>query len=663
MTRIISVLVKDRTGDRLRRLQRGLCCAALAALAMMGLPAGARADDTEGCLMCHRYAGLTAVDPKTDHIRLYGVDPDYYRHELGPHVRLKCTDCHDREAVSTVPHKPVQPVDCTRQCHLRSPQRTEQLFSHSRIASMLKASVHDPGMTLAQSNRLLGSPLREGQSTCLLCHDEPRFLPPGHSWADSEAPIERCNVCHDESMGVDTRYFYRHVEARSASARNNQDTVRVCALCHANDAVRKQYELPDSIASYLNSFHGKATLLGSQETADCLDCHVGPMQNVHMVMRHADARAPTHPGRLEDTCRTPRCHPAAGARISSAAVHLDLATGRSVEWVIALLFIFLILFTFGPSVMLTALKMLHVVVGRHDPGDHDRAHRAERIVVQPRGRKLLERFNPHQRAQHWVLAITFATLVLTGFPMKFADRAWAAWLVNLIGGLTVARVVHRVAGVTLIVAMLYHIGYIIRTLVRSKRREGKSWFRAVYELPMMITFADLKQMGQMMAYLLFLRRTRPQFDRFNLEEKFEYIGVFWGTFLLGFTGALMWANAWTSQHFPGRLLTIATLVHTMEALLALLHVGVVHMISVIFAPGVFPISPAMFTGRTPTEEIAEAHGAMLARAEAAMGVGEHYDSPPSGGDRGSGAGGQAPPPDPQPPTPDPAKGGKEDSHG
>ena len=82
----------------------------------------------------------------------------------------------------------------------------------------------------------------------------------------------------------------------------------------------------------------------------------------------------------------------------------------------------------------------------------------------------------------------------------------------------------------------------------------------------------------------------------------------------------MWANAWTTQYFPGRLLTIATLVHTMEAFLALLHVGVVHMVSVIFAPGAFPVSPAMFTGRTPTEEMAESHSAMIDAAEKALGL-------------------------------------------
>ncbi len=598
-------------------------------LSVAWVPASADAADPEGCLICHRYSGLATVDPETDMVRLFAVDPEYYDHALGPHVRLKGTDCHDREEVAVVPHLEISPVDCTQACHITNPEQREIQFRHQTISSMLASSVHTEE-ALTKSNELLGNPLRSGQSTCLLCHDEPTFRRQGQSWAEYEAPVARCNVCHDELLLVDTRYFYWHVEARSHPARSNQEMVRICAVCHGDEAIREQFEMPDSIASYLVSFHGKATLLGTQETANCLDCHVGQMQNVHMVQTSSEAGAPTGPEALVDTCRTPQCHPSAGAQLSSAAVHLDLATSRGVEYIVACIFILLILFTFGPSVLLTSLKMFHIVVGKRDPEDHHREERAEKVMADRRGRKLLERFNLHQRFQHWLLAVAFITLVLTGFPMKFADHAWAAWLFNLFGGLTWgrwfqaisgltwARWLHRISGVVLILAMFYHCIYIARTYFKQKRTSGRGWISSLFDLPMMITPTDLKQMSQYVAYLLFLRRQRPQFSRFNLEEKFEYIGVFWGTILLGTTGALMWANAWTTQYFPGRLLTIATLVHSMEAFLALLHVGVVHMISVIFAPGVFPLSPAMFTGRTPTEEIAEAHSAMIDSAEKAL---------------------------------------------
>lgn len=625
-----SIMSQDRNRHRLAAAASRWAAVVGVIWVVFGLMSvSTRAADPEGCLICHRYGGLATMDPDTDRVRLFAVDPDYYDHALGPHVRLRCTDCHYRDEVAVVPHKEMSPVDCTQACHITNPEQQEFQFRHQTISNMLEGSVHTQE-ALIKSNELLGDPLRPGQSTCLLCHDEPTFRQHGQFWAQYEAPTERCNVCHDEAVLVDTRYFYWHVEARSHSARSNQDMVRLCAVCHSDKRIQEQFELPDSIASYLVSFHGKATLLGIQETANCLDCHVGHLQNVHMVQSHSEAGSPTSPEGLKDTCRTPLCHPSAGAQLSTAAVHLDLATSRGVEYIVACIFILLILSTFGPSVLLTALKMFHIVVGRRDPDDHHREQTAAKIMADPRGRKLLERFNLHQRFQHWILAIAFITLVLTGFPMKFSDHAWAAWLINLFGelawgrwfqsvsGFSWARWLHRISGVVLIGAMFYHCIYIARTYFIKKRTRGKGWIASVFDLPMMITLTDLKQMGQLMAYLLFLRRKRPSFGRFNLEEKFEYIGVFWGTILLGITGALMWANAWTTQYFPGRLLTLATLVHSMEAFLALLHVGVVHMVSVIFAPGVFPISPAMFTGRTPTEEIAEAHSAMIGDAEKAM---------------------------------------------
>ena len=93
------------------------------ALLTTGLhPASARAGDPEGCLICHRYGGLARVDPDTDTVRLYAVDQDYYDHALGPHVRLKCSDCHNREEVAVVPHEPVTPVNCIRACHITTPE-------------------------------------------------------------------------------------------------------------------------------------------------------------------------------------------------------------------------------------------------------------------------------------------------------------------------------------------------------------------------------------------------------------------------------------------------------------------------------------------------------------------------------------------------------------
>ncbi len=608
----------------LRPLARLLVLIAVGILAMQVAPATAA--DPENCLSCHRYRGLARMSDDGDAVRLYYVDPNYYDRALGPHARLRCTDCHARGEVGVIPHRPVSPVNCTQTCHLADPRGPEMHFSHERIADLLEASVH-PREVLDRSNSLLGDPLKADASRCLLCHDEPVFRRPDENWVAHATPVGRCTVCHEGSMEIDAAFMYWHVHARSRPARSNADVTRVCAVCHSNEGIKAAFDLPDTTASYLASFHGKAMQLGSEQTAGCLDCHAAEMQNVHLMQAHSDPESVTHEARLPDTCRSAACHPSAGVRVSTAAVHLDLARDRGVEYFIGALFILLILFTFGPSLLLTALEMLQIVVGRHDPQHHERVRLAQRLMADERGRRALKRFTPHQRVQHWLLFVCFTLLVLTGFPIKFADRDWAQWLIGLFGGLGGARMIHRYAGLILLIGMFYHLGYVAVFLWRKRRAENKSLLSVVLELPMVMSLTDARHMGQLVAYLLFLRKTRPEAGRFGAEEKFEYFGVFWGSMLLGFTGLLMWANAWTSEYLTGRVLTVAMIVHTFEAFLALLHVGVVHLVGVIFGPAVFPMSRAMFTGDTPAEEMAEAHGAMLTAAAGQIGLPKegHHD--------------------------------------
>lgn len=587
-------------------------CIFLAVLAITTLPATLRANDPEGCLTCHQYRGLTRIAADGKNVELFYVNPDYWDKSMGAHARLRCTDCHDRKEVEVFPHHPVTPVDCAKTCHLAAPGTMEVRFSHQRIDHVLGASIHGSA-ALETSNHLLGNPLRAGQSQCLLCHDEPVFRASDLNPLSAQASMDRCDSCHDQELPRDARWSYWHVHSHSKPARLNLDLARVCATCHSNAKVREQFKLPDATASYLVSFHGKAALLGSQETANCLDCHATAVQSVHGMLAHDATGAPTGTAQLSDTCRNPACHASAGRNISTAAIHLDLATSHGVEYFIGCIFVVLIVFTFGPSLLITALKMFHGVIGRQDPAEHENLRRLDRLRALPSASKQLQRFTLHQRLQHWYLVICFVTLVVTGFPIKFAGHEWAAWTIRQLGGLPMARLFHRWAGALLLLGLFYHLGYVIFTLRAERQKKGI--IRAVLGLPMMVNPLDMKQMGQLMGYLLGIRSRHPEMGRFNAEEKFEYIGVFWGTIVLGATGVLMWFNATSSRFLPGRLLTIAVIIHSFEAFLALLHVGVVHMVGVTLGPKVFPVSPAMFTGQTPAHELAEAHGAMLADLE------------------------------------------------
>ena len=61
--------------------------------------------------------------------------------------------------------------------------------------------------------------------------------------------------------------------------------------------------------------------------------------------------------------------------------------------------------------------------------------------------------------------------------------------------------------------------------------------------------------------------------------------------------------------------------------LALLHIGIVHMAHVIFSPTVFPISTAMFTGHTPKKKLVKGHGGMLKQIAAEHGVTASKEAP------------------------------------
>lgn len=609
-----------------RCLRRG----AVAALALVGLAGVGQGQvvDNDNCLFCHQYAGLSRYDEDSDQLHLFYVSPDYTHHLLGPHARLSCTDCHVREEVAVVPHEVVSKVNCTQTCHLADPQGLERRFSHENVALMLNQSVHT-GAALSEVEFANGPLLDARQSQCLYCHDEPLFRQPSGMVAGIDVvqnrAFDRCDVCHAEQVPVDVRYYLKHIASRLQPARPPLELAQVCAVCHSDPKFREQHELPDTVASFVRSFHGKAALLGDNSTADCLSCHVSGGDNAHLMLPPSDPASSVSAVNVGDTCRSTQCHPGATPALSSAGVHLNLATARGTfEFALAFAFIVLTLLTYGPSMTIVCLELFQIVVGREAPHSHEHHRLTEAVLADPVGRRRLERFTPNQRVQHWLLVIFFALLALTGFPMKFADEPWARAVVAGFGGLSVARLVHHWAGIALVLGFVYHVLYVLYTL-RLKAVQGGTgglmgWFQAARRLPMFIWFDDLMKMNELMMYLLFLRKEPPSFHRFSIKEKFEYIGVAWGTTLLGITGAMLWGEQFFSHLVSGRIFNIALIMHTYEAFLAIIHVGILHIINVIFQPNVFPLSLATITGSTPAMELAHGHSEQVEEVARELGI-------------------------------------------
>ncbi|HKQ47211.1 MAG TPA: cytochrome b/b6 domain-containing protein [Phycisphaerae bacterium] len=596
---------------------------------VLAITSAARGDDPDNCLLCHQYRGLSRLDESTGRAHLFFVDPQYSISHRGPHARLACTACHEREEVSVVPHKPVTRVDCARQCHLGSPTGIERRFSHDNIPPVLTNSAHS--LDLLKKLTFSQGPLLEPeQSACLYCHDEPLFRDPAAAiprFRDFAGRVfERCDTCHADKIAADIEYYVQHIASRFQPARSTMELSQVCAVCHSDPAVLAEFKLHNSVASYVRSFHGKAALLGDPSTADCLSCHVRAGQNAHQML------APDHPdsavnaAHIANSCRSTLCHPGSDPKIAETAVHLDLPTAQgTLEYALALTFVVLTVLTFGPSCLLVLLDLFQVVVGRAVHGEARLHYLARRVLLDPRGKQRLTRLSVSQRVQHWVLTLLFVTLVLTGFPMKFADQAWAGIVVRFFGGLGVARVIHHWSGIALVVGFMAHLFVALASFVRSAKEfggpnGGADYKRAWLSLPMWISPDDVRKTFQLLGYMLFLRKDRPNFGRFSPAEKFEYLGVFWGTMLLGITGLLLWGEQISSHFLSGRAFNLATIAHTYEAFLAVIHVGILHIYNVIFAPKVFPLSTATLDGRTPMAKLVEEHGELIEDAARDLGI-------------------------------------------
>ena len=74
------------------------------------------------------------------------------------------------------------------------------------------------------------------------------------------------------------------------------------------------------------------------------------------------------------------------------------------------------------------------------------------------------RMTAHERLQHAALALSFIMLVLTGFMLRFPEAWWVVAIRSVSSRAFVARaLLHRLAGMVLIAAGLWHAGYLAFT--------------------------------------------------------------------------------------------------------------------------------------------------------------------------------------------------------
>jgi formate dehydrogenase subunit gamma len=110
-----------------------------------------------------------------------------------------------------------------------------------------------------------------------------------------------------------------------------------------------------------------------------------------------------------------------------------------------------------------------------------------------------ERLTLVQRLQHLAMVVSFTLLALTGLPMRFAETRWVGSIYAAVGGLGVARQIHRGAALLMMADGVVHVLYLLVLLVRSRFDLREAW-------PMLPSWKDARDWRDTSLYYVGLRR-------------------------------------------------------------------------------------------------------------------------------------------------------------
>ena len=349
--------------------------------------------------------------------------------------------------------------------------------------------------------------------------------------------------------------------------------VRQCGRCHEAES-----------ATFFDTLHGKVSRLGDEAAAKCYDCH-----GTHNILPPDDPGSTLSHTNVVKTCA--KCHPGAHRQFAGYLTHATHHDPKKYPYLYyAYLFMTTLLVgTLAVFILHTLLWLFRLWRTREEWRPHKRA-KHDRFYV---------RFTLTQRINHLVMIFSFFTLAITGMTLKFSYMGWAKVTSHLLGGYETTGVLHRIAALVLVGLFVYHL----RQVFKIRKRSGKSWWSFLTDKDSMVPgWNDIRQLWQSMKWFVG-RGERPHYGPFTYWEKFDYFAVFWGVFVIGGTGLMLWFPTVFTHLLPGWMINVATIIHSDEALLATAFIFTIHFFNTHFRPDKFPMDPVIFTGRVPLEEL------------------------------------------------------------
>jgi cytochrome b subunit of formate dehydrogenase len=628
-------------------------------LACLLCAAAARAaDEDESCLECHAKKAELAkalgdkeralepllVDPAKwakDHHNAKGCANCHFDYDSTPHSEdaetIQCAECHEdaakvyKESVHANAEKPVHCGECHGLHNIIPPsERDSPLYPLNVHETCGKCHFGDGNghtrgtelpreryMADAHGHGILVSGLVV-TATCVSCHGH-------HTIRRNDDPKSRVSrlhvdkVCAECHLGAYEEYEQSIHFLKSSD--ENEHIGATCTDCHhpheiskADDEFRTQSVQACSKChderggSFRLTYHGKSTSLGfGGRVATCESCHGN-----HKILPTSNPESLVNPANVVDTCG--KCHTGSHKEFTNYLVHADYRDKEqnpTLWWVWAVMTGLLV-----GTLILGGLHALLWLIRATAAGEWRRPKPSKAVI------RYLRRWPPAYVAFHLAMMIIVLTLATTGLPIHFADMGWAQSFMGIFGGPAATGYVHRLAAVglgVLFVCYMVHLGG------RIAKGEKGLWSGSDTMLP---RWKDVQDLWGNVRWFLFLA-PRPKYDRWTYWEKFDFWAAFWGLFVIGMTGLMLWFPVETTRFLPGWTLNAAVIIHGIEALLDIAFIFSVHVFHANLRPDKFPMDTMFLSGVVSEQEFKHERPAEYERAVREGKLEELLAAPPS----------------------------------
>ncbi|PRX20706.1 formate dehydrogenase subunit gamma [Paraburkholderia sp. BL18I3N2] len=177
-----------------------------------------------------------------------------------------------------------------------------------------------------------------------------------------------------------------------------------------------------------------------------------------------------------------------------------------------------------------------------------------------RGNSLIVRYTPNERTNHWITAITFVLLALSGLAMFHPAMSW---LYAIFGGGQWTRILHPFVGCVMF------LSFLILAL--------RFWHHNYLDK------ADLQWMRQIDDVLNNREEKLPAIGKYNAGQKLLFFTMVICLLLLLASGIVIWRR-YFSFYFPIGIIRLAALVHAAAAFVLIVGI-VVHIYAALWIKG------------------------------------------------------------------------------